>query len=133
LSFEKSTVRKDRIVNQQVTVARNEDVVGLLKNQHKQVKILFGEVFATKGLQRVEAFFELRRLIAIHETAEEESVHPTARKALSGGDRIVSARLKEENEGKKALAQLESLHVSIVDRVRDALRAAGPDSGCGRS
>jgi len=26
-------------VNQQVTVARNEDVVGLLKNQHKQVKI----------------------------------------------------------------------------------------------
>lgn len=79
-------------------------------------------------------------MLAVHETAEEEIVHPAARRALPDGEAIVKARLQEENEAKKALAELERLDcssyagvesaagnliagpfVSMVDRVRDAL------------
>jgi hemerythrin superfamily protein len=47
--------------------------------------------------------------MAVHETAEEEVVHPTAKHAIPDGERIVKARLKEENEAKKVLTELEKL------------------------
>jgi Hemerythrin HHE cation binding domain len=54
-------------------------------------------------------------LLAVHETAEEEIVHPAARKALPNGEALVAARLGEENEAKKILAQLESLDVDSTE------------------
>jgi hemerythrin superfamily protein len=86
------------------------DVVAYLKGQHEQIKALFGKVLNARGTERASAFYELRRLMAIHETAEEEVVHPAARRALmSVGDSIVSARLREEHKAKVALVELESL------------------------
>src|SRR3954465_10764027 len=89
-----------------------QDVVTFLVNQHQQVKDLFHQVSVSTGDERQEAFTTLRRLLAVHETAEEEAVHPRARQELDDGDEVVDARLREENEAKKTLATLESLDVN---------------------
>src|SRR5579875_3484854 len=93
------------------TISSGQDVVTFLKSQHEQIKALLGQVLETTGKQRSETFTELRRLLAVHETAEEEVVHPKARRTLENGDEVVSERLKEENEGKQALSELEKLDV----------------------
>ena len=85
------------------------DVVTFLKGQHQQIKGLFDRVLSAKAQERAKAFVELRRLLAVHETAEEEIVHPAARRALSSGNAIVEARLREENEAKTVLSNLEKL------------------------
>lgn len=85
------------------------DVVSFLKGQHEQVKTMFETVLSAQGEAREKAFYALRRMLAVHETAEEEIVHPAARRALPDGEQIVNARLQEENEAKKVLAELEKL------------------------
>jgi hemerythrin superfamily protein len=91
------------------------DVVAFLKEQHQQIKSLFSRVLTTRGKQRQQAFFDLRRLIAVHETAEEEIVHPAAKRARGVGEAVVAARLREENEGKKTLTELEGLHTESAE------------------
>ena len=99
----------------QTQIASGQDVVTFLKYQHEQIKALMAEVLEATGSQREEAFTKLRRLLAVHETAEEEVVHPKARKVLDNGDDVVSQRLEEENEGKQALSELEKLDVNSTD------------------
>jgi hemerythrin superfamily protein len=91
------------------------DVVSFLKEQHEQIRQLFTELRAANGKAREEAFFSLRRLLAVHETAEEEIVHPAARRALRDGDSVVDARLLEENQAKKTLAKLEGMHIDSTE------------------
>lgn len=95
----------------QSRVESAQDVVAFLKAQHEQVKALFEQVNSSSGSQREEAFFELRRMLAVHETAEEEIVHPRAKSEIPGGEAVVSARLEEEHEAKETLAELEKLDV----------------------
>ena len=92
-------------------IGNGTDVVSFLKSQHEQVKLMFAQVLRAKGEQRTKAFNELRRTLAVHETAEEEIVHPAARRAIPDGDKIVEARLQEENKAKVALSELEKLDV----------------------
>jgi hypothetical protein len=91
------------------------DVVTFLKEQHDQIKAGFAEVAGSHGEHKENAFFALRRLLAVHETAEEEIVHPAARKALPNGEAVVRARLNEESEAKDALSQLEKLDVDSAE------------------
>ncbi len=49
------------------------------------------------------------RLLAVHETAEEEVVHPFVRRSVAGGQEIVEDRLKEEREAKEMLAVLDDM------------------------
>ena len=100
-------------------ISNGLDVVAFLKEQHQQIKALFSEVRTTSGEQRREAFIALRRLLAVHETAEEEIVHPAARKALPQGEAIVEARLQEENKAKKALSAIEDLDIDSADFVSE--------------
>lgn len=97
------------------TIERPADVVSFLKAQHLQIKALLEQVGQSKGDQRQRAFDELRRLLAVHETAEEEIVHPRARRELADGEAVVSARLAEERSGKAALADLERLDVGSAE------------------
>lgn len=92
-------------------IGTGNDVVTFLKDQHKQVKALFDRVISASGSERQSAFYSLRRLMAVHETAEEEIVHPAARRAVPNGKAIVEAHLREENEAKRVLTELESLDV----------------------
>jgi hemerythrin superfamily protein len=91
------------------------DVVAFLKGQHEEIKALFNQVDATEDDERAEAFFALRRLLAVHETAEEEIVHPVARRVLPDGQAVVATRLREENEAKKVLSSLESLELDSAE------------------
>jgi hypothetical protein len=94
-----------------VQIQAGVDVVTFLMTQHEEVKEEFERVLVTRGAEREKAFVALRRLLAVHETAEEEIVHPMARKAIPDGDRIVDARLAEEKAAKRALAELETMMV----------------------
>jgi len=88
----------------------------MLKHQHQLIKDRFRNVLeAGTGEERAHAFFELRRLLAIHEAAEEEIVHPVARRHLTDGKSIVEQRINEEFTAKKALADLEEMDVNTPE------------------
>jgi hemerythrin superfamily protein len=92
------------------------DVVDLLLRQHALIRDYFSEVENTSaGERRRDAFDRLRRLLAVHETAEEEVVHPMARSALSGGDQLIDRRLAEEHQAKQILEDLDATGTDSVD------------------
>ena len=90
------------------TTRTDEDVVALLVRQHGEIRSLFITLEVATGRLRDDTFRDLVRLLAIHETAEEEVVHPAVRKA-SGGQEVVEARLAEERSAKEILAELDEL------------------------
>jgi hemerythrin superfamily protein len=94
------------------------DVIDFLIGQHEQIKSLFAETLSRSGKQREDAFLELRRLLAVHETAEEEVVHPRAKRKLANGAEVVEARLEEEHEAKTVLAELEKIDVNAEEFTR---------------
>ncbi|WP_063736964.1 hemerythrin domain-containing protein [Streptomyces sp. RTd22] len=85
------------------------DVVALLMAQHGEIRNLFDEVGASTGDERRDAFRRLVRMLAVHETAEEEIVHPYARRATEGGAAVVADRLREEHEAKEVLSRLDGM------------------------
>ena len=93
------------------TESSGEDVVQLLLSQHREAEQLFAEVEQAAGEARREPFERLVRLLAVHETAEEEVVYPAIRSAVEGGDELAEARLADESEAKEALSDLESTDV----------------------
>jgi hemerythrin superfamily protein len=98
-----------------VMIKNGTDVVTFLKSQHEDIKAMLDGVQNSLGAQRKEAFLGLRRTLAVHETAEEEIVHPAARHAIPGGEAIVEARLREETAAKKELTELEKLDVDSAE------------------
>jgi len=96
-------------------ISNGTDVVSFLKEQHEEVKQLFARTLESTGEERQQSFAALRRLLAVHETAEEEIVHPAARKALPDGTSVVAARLEEEKEAKIALTKVEQLDVDSLE------------------
>jgi len=95
------------------TATQEQDVVDLLLEQHEQIKSLFTEVKTAHGDAKRDAFRQLVRLLAVHEAAEEQVVHPAARD--SAGDDVVRARLHEEHESKKVLSALHDLGTDAPD------------------
>lgn len=84
------------------------DVVDMLENQHGQIKRAF--LFAAlPGPSRAQAFDRLRKLLAVHEAAEEAHVHPVAKKVAKGGKALIKSRLAEEKQAKKLLRELAKL------------------------
>ncbi|RLP86417.1 MULTISPECIES: hemerythrin domain-containing protein [unclassified Micromonospora] len=89
------------------TPGPEEDVVDLLLAQHAQIEQLFLLVIGSTGDTRRDAFDELVKLLAAHETAEEEVIHPLARTLPGGGgDAMVDDRLDEERQAKQTLQTL---------------------------
>ncbi|MER7267817.1 hemerythrin domain-containing protein [Micromonospora carbonacea] len=84
-----------------------DDVVDLLLAQHARIEELFLLVVGGTGQLRRDAFDDLVRLLAAHETAEEEVVHPLSRTLPGGGgDAMVDERLAEEKQAKQTLKAL---------------------------
>ena len=90
---------------------QEQDVVDLLVEQHEMIKSLFPRVREATGASKRDLFEDLVRLLAVHETAEEEVVHPIARREIANGERVVQARLNEEADAKTRLAELYELGV----------------------
>lgn len=89
--------------------ASEADVVALLMRQHGDIRNLFDEVEKSTGDERRAAFRRLVRLLAVHETAEEEVVHPFTRSSVPDGEKVVEDRLTEEREAKELLSRLDDM------------------------
>jgi hypothetical protein len=105
-----------------ITVPSIREAIDLLVGQHnminRQFVLTLGE---STYAERERAFLQLRQLLAVHETAEQRVIHPTARLHLVRSDEIIDARLSEERIIKEALGKLESLDIisaEFVDRLR---------------
>jgi hemerythrin superfamily protein len=85
-----------------------EDVIAFLSRQHREIRELFAALESATGTERRDAFRALVRLLAIHETAEEEVVHPEVRD-LTGGGPVVEARIGEERSAKELLVTLTDM------------------------
>ncbi|MEV0998642.1 hemerythrin domain-containing protein [Nonomuraea sp. NPDC050202] len=97
------------------------DVIDLLLAQHAMIRDLFDEVEQAPADQRGEAFTRLVRMLAVHETAEEEIVHPYARRKIDGGDGVVDDRLEEENEAKELLTRMDEAGPEAPDFMENLL------------
>jgi Hemerythrin HHE cation binding domain len=110
-----------------MTATRQQDAVDVLLAQHERIKGLFGEVLAAQGEEKRERFEDLVRMLAVHEAAEEQLVHPLARRNDAAGDAVVAARLGEERQARRDLADLYELGTAAADfdvrltRLRDAV------------
>jgi hemerythrin superfamily protein len=83
-----------------------DDVVALLLIQHAQIEELFVLVSGGEGEARRQAFNDLVRLLAMHETAEEEVVHPLSRTLPGDNEALIDERLEEERQAKETLQAL---------------------------
>ncbi|WP_246074413.1 hemerythrin domain-containing protein [Nonomuraea terrae] len=97
------------------------DVIDLLQAQHAMIRDLFDEVEQASAKDRAEAFTRLVRLLAVHETAEEEIVHPYARRKIDGGDEVIDDRLAEENEAKELLSRMDQAGPAAPDFMENLL------------
>ncbi|HEY0225358.1 MAG TPA: hemerythrin domain-containing protein [Mycobacterium sp.] len=100
------------------TISSPTDVIDFLTTQHEQIKSMFTKTLAASGKTREDAFIDLRRLLAVHETVEEEIVHPRAKRKIANGAAVVGQRLEEEHEAKTMLHTLEKLDVDSVEFTR---------------
>ncbi|GAA0262393.1 hemerythrin domain-containing protein [Cryptosporangium japonicum] len=97
------------------------EAVDFLLNQHAQIRAGLREVAGAHGPAKAAAFADLRRLITVHETAEQEVLHPRMRElvpdpsddgpaATSAEARLdVTALLGQERHGTELLAELDRL------------------------
>jgi hemerythrin superfamily protein len=86
-----------------------QDILDAVLEDHERFRRLFADFQQATAGQRSEVWQALVRGLAVHETAEEEIVHPQVRRLVNGGDDIVEKRLVEEDQAKKELADLEKL------------------------
>lgn len=87
--------------------SRPDDVIATVLADHAEIKDLFSQVDAAPGTDaKREAFERLVRKLAVHETAEEEVVHPLLYQA-PGGEAVAEARVEEESKSKDLLSELE--------------------------
>jgi hemerythrin superfamily protein len=90
-------------------VETEEDVIALLERQHREIRALFTELETADADRRKDLFHELVRLLAVHETAEEEVVHPEIRDLDPAAESVVEARIGEEHRAKELLTTLQSM------------------------
>src|SRR4051812_42270614 len=94
---------------------KTNNAVDFLLEQHATVRRLFAEITNAPASGRGEPFEAVVRLLAVHETAEEEVVYPVVKRKVPNGDAIVKARREEEDRAKKALSGLEKIDPASDD------------------
>jgi hemerythrin superfamily protein len=105
---------------------RGNDLIAAVLSDHADIKSLMNDVSVARN-DRDAHFCRLVEKLAVHETAEEEILHPMARSVSSSS--LVEQRLSEESNGKAALAELERIGVDSPQfdakfrRVRDEVLA----------
>lgn len=97
----------------EMMVETPDEVVAFLKAQHALIQDMFDQVLLASDPQaREEPFLQLRRLLAVHETAAEMLVHPRVRREFHAGNAIVDGLLQQEREAKEQLTRIESLDIA---------------------
>ncbi len=107
-----------------------EDVVELLLARHREAEQLMDEWERSTTVPevRADAIRQLRRRLSIHESVEEQLVHPLVRRQLPDGHRLVVEVLAQEQEAKELLAAIEDAqpgsddHEELVRRLFEGVR-----------
>ncbi len=95
--------------------SRPHDLIATVRSDHLEIKDLFSQVTSAIGVDaKREAFEGLVRKLAVHETAEEEVVHPLLYQA-PGGESVAQARVDEESKSKELLSDLEKMGVDHAE------------------
>jgi hemerythrin-like domain-containing protein len=103
----------------------HEDIVAVLTEQHDRVRDLLNQLHDAiaplgESTRAVAGPIEdLVRLLAVHETVEEEVVYPVLKTQLQAAH-VVDPRLAEEGEAKRMLSKLERAAAAAVE-LPDAL------------
>lgn len=98
--------------------ARPDDVIAAILEDHADIKELFGQLEHTSDTQsKAEVFECLVRKLVVHETAEQEIVHPVT-KQNEAAESVVEARLEEERKAEAVLDRLEEM--DLADPTFDA-------------
>jgi hemerythrin-like domain-containing protein len=97
----------------------DEDVVTVMTEQHDQARALLAQLhdaFASLDDSTGAAgpFRDLVRLLAVHETVEEEVVYPVLKTQLQAAG-VADPRLVEEGEVKRMLARLERMATAVFE------------------
>ncbi|MCW2501753.1 MAG: hypothetical protein JWO79_37 [Actinomycetia bacterium] len=99
-----------------------DNVIELLRTQHARIENLLTRASDTSGESRRATFAELGRLIAAHEIAEEELIHPLFRQVQPDGGAVVGL-LDEERGISDQLADLVGRPLdSSADTALEAMR-----------
>jgi hemerythrin superfamily protein len=109
------------VKDQRRTTAQQDDVVDILLAQHQRIGQLFDRLASATGTQKRELFEDLIRLMAVHEVAEEDLVHPLARRKTGSAPQVVDAHLQEEQQIKRSLVELYAFgteHAEFDARLR---------------
>lgn len=91
------------------------DLVASLLQDHEEVRQLFRKIAASTGDEREHAFGTLRAELVRHEVAEEEIVRPLTKRYIADGEQIAGARIEEESQAEKLLAELEKVDVGTAE------------------
>jgi hemerythrin superfamily protein len=84
---------------------RGQDVLDLLTAHHARMNRLFDSVAGSSGDDAWTAFGDLAQLIAVHEVAEEQLIHPLVRR-LRPDDHLADRLLEEETRISEALSDV---------------------------
>jgi hemerythrin-like domain-containing protein len=88
------------------------DAIKLLKDDHAEVKKLFGEYEKlaqreTDSPEREILALKICDMLTVHTTIEEELFYPACREALGDGDELVDEAAVEHASAKELIAQIE--------------------------
>ena len=94
-------------------MADEQDVVGVLTHDHREVEELFADIEVTTDAKKLreltdQATAELIR----HADAEEQYLYPAVRQHVPGGDALVDKEIEDHNTVEEALKTLEKMDTS---------------------
>jgi hemerythrin-like domain-containing protein len=92
--------------------ARKQDAIALLKEDHREVKQMFKRFKAlgdTALKSKKTLVSKMVRELSIHASIEEQALYPVVRAALPDGEKLVKEALKEHQEAKATLAELDKM------------------------
>ncbi|WP_252394919.1 hypothetical protein [Streptantibioticus parmotrematis] len=109
-------------------VPESDDVVLLLRRRHDETRELIGQVAAAPADRRREPFERLTRLLVVHETAEQEIVHPLTfgyvRRSGNEGERVAGRRRRTAEEDEEFPLLHEVAGPVALQAMAKAARAA---------
>ncbi|WP_137122275.1 cytochrome P450 [Segeticoccus rhizosphaerae] len=97
------------------TMSSHADLVAAVTAQHGQIAQLISRTAQSEGETRREAFEALRRLMALHEAAEQATIHPLVTASNGEGSEVGQERVEEEDEASNLMERLESFDVTSYE------------------
>ena len=97
------------------------NVIGMLKEDHREVITMFGQYDEAEGEQRERIVHELIESLTKHTRIEEQVLYPFIRAEVPDGDQLMDEAEQEHQEVKDAMSRLAGLSAGDPD-FEDAFR-----------